>query len=743
MGVAFVLGLPELGFGQLGDPLAPLQRPGDQPPTTNARNGRSDDTPKDVIDVLFGNVHAVDDLSKERQARTLGPSVDAVLGHEANLRETSDTGNLINKSHSVRGVSSQQRTPIVTDTRIHGERVGQVLAAGSFWAPVRMDLDTMMNKIDSRLIDSLLVIKGPYSPRYGPGFSFVDIEMLATPRYADGFQSHGMSSADFQSNGGQWYGRQTVFGGASDWGYRVSYGHKGGSDYRTGDGFTEPSSYNSGDINAAFGRNITPNDRVEFNYLRLNQRDLQFPGLYYDINKLKTDGYEVKYTGSNPNFCDLLLSEVWFNRTKFKGDALSAHKQSDIPLDPGILGPDGIEVTDGGAITDGKGQSFGYRSEAIYGELGIDHVSLGTDLNIQRQALNDIELSLPINDNNFPLSPSQSVDVGFFVEKVKFQNDWLRTNVGARVDNINADADDIVPGLETPLSVIKDTGLNQNFLVWSTYATAEVFLTDTITATSGFGFAQRPPTLTELYVESAFIGSLQRGLTFLDGDPLLNPEQLKQIDLGLTGRFDRLHCGVNAFHAWIHDYITYDLYTDPNPDGGLPQGAAFVNTDQAILRGINSFALYNLTPVVSVFGTLSYTRGDDLTRETPSRISGLSSRSNVVGVPKEALPGIAPFDSRVGLILQDDGEFRKWGVEVSARMVAAQNRVASTLQELASDGFATGDIRTYRRFRRNALLTCGVENFTDTFYREHLDYRTGSDVFRPGVNFYTGFQLTY
>lgn len=726
-------------FAQQPAPLEPLERT-PEPPNANSSPSKK---PTSDLEAILGDVSSIGSLSDVRKSRTELPSVDAVLGNESKLRETSDTGNLISKSNTVRGVSSQQRTPIVTDTRIRGQRVGQVLASGSFWAPVRMDLDTMMNKIDSRLIDSLLIIKGPYSPRYGPGFSFVDIDMLATPRYADGPESHGTSSADFQSNGGQWYGRQTVFGGSEDWGYRVSYGHRGGSDYTAGDGSTFASSYNSGDLNVALGKDFTPDDRVEFNLLRLDQRNLEFPGLYYDIRKLKTEGYEIKYTGTDPAFCDRLFSEVWYNRTSFTGDTLNASKQASIPLDPGDIGPDGVELTDGNAITDASGQSLGYRTEAIFGDLGLDHWSLGTDLNIQRQALNDIELSLPANDNNFPLSPSKSVDVGFYFEKVKLQTDWLKTNVGARVDTMHTTADDIVPGLDGLLSDIKDAGLEQNFLLWSTYGTANILLTDHWTVTSGLGYSQRPPTLTELYVDNAFIGTLQRGLTFLDGDPELKPERLKQIDLGLVGSYERFQGGVNAYHAWISDFITYDLFTDPNPDGGLPQGADFVNTDRAILKGIDSFGKFEFTQSLSLFGTLSYTQGEDLTREKPGRRSGNSVRSNTTGVDREALPGIAPLDSRVGLLLHDPNPSRKWGVELSARMVASQTRIASTLQELETDGFTTGDIRTFRRFKNRALLTGGVENFTNTFYREHLDYRTGTDVFRPGVNFYSGFELTY
>ena len=38
-----------------------------------------------------------------------------------------------------------------------------------------MDLDTMLNKIDSRIVNDITVIKGPYSALYGPGSNFVDV----------------------------------------------------------------------------------------------------------------------------------------------------------------------------------------------------------------------------------------------------------------------------------------------------------------------------------------------------------------------------------------------------------------------------------------------------------------------------------------------------------------------------------------------------------------------------------------
>ena len=96
------------------------------------------------------------------------------------------------------GVKAQQRTPITTDPRVRGSRSGRTLASGSYWAPARDDLDTMLSKIDSRLIQNVVVIQGPYAARYGPGFDFIDFQLLESPRYDDGAaHAEGSSSLEY------------------------------------------------------------------------------------------------------------------------------------------------------------------------------------------------------------------------------------------------------------------------------------------------------------------------------------------------------------------------------------------------------------------------------------------------------------------------------------------------------------------------------------------------------------------
>jgi outer membrane receptor protein involved in Fe transport len=126
--------------------------------------------------------------------------------------------------------------------------------------------------------------------------------------------------------------------------------------------------------------------------------------------------------------------------------------------------------------------------------------------------------------------------------------------------------------------------------------------------------------------------------------------------------------------------------------------------------------------------------------------------------PEEPLPGIPPMDFRLGLRLHDPCvENPRWGVELMARMVLTQQRVAVSLYELPTPGFNVYNLRAYWRPNDNWLLTTGVENFLDRNYREHLDPLTGTvpviangmvgkvgpGVLQPGINFYFGAQLTY
>ncbi|HMP03576.1 MAG TPA: TonB-dependent receptor [Gemmatales bacterium] len=707
----------------------------------------------------------------ERQAANVGPSASTTSGAESVVRASSDVGDLLNKSDRSVGVEVQRRNQLVTDPRIRGFHIGQIFsqADGAFYFPARQDLDTIVSKIDSGLIRDVVVLRGPYSVRYGPGFAFIDIETTDTPRY-DCFEAHGVTTFGYRSNGQQLRGRQTVFGGGQDYGFRMTYLFNNGNNYLDGNGNEVPSSFKSQFVDYAVGFDLTPNSKIEFNGLYVNQNDVLLPGMFLDIDRLITQAYSVRFTAVDQEYYDQKVVDIWYNYTWLRGNAQRPSKRQQIPeLDNPFLNL--ISFTDSGTM------SAGIRDMVSWGKASDAQFTLGWDLRFLSHELNEYDrfgrvpqptdvdqFGFPLfftpeeynaalnsyltNFNNFPVPRSQQVNPGLFADGRLPINDALVVKGGARIDFVNADITAATVG-RSDLSISSESFLNTNqydreFLLWSGYVSAEYQLFQGTTATIAFGAAQRPPTLTEMYAVQPFMAVVQNGLNFVTGDPALRPEKLIQLDVGLRAEYDGFRFGVNGFYNWVRDYITFDAestlvgfaITDPL----APLGLRFVNTDRATLVGFEAYTEFDVLEWLTPFAAASYTQGTDLTRgdRTANAVGQLIGAGDT-----EPLPGIAPFESRVGVRIHDTGPNPAWGVEGSARLVAKQTRVAASLNERETPGFTTYDLRVFWLPQPYLTLSAGVENLTDVFYREHLDLRTGGGFFQPGRNFYLTAELRY
>ncbi len=366
------------------------------------------------------------DRSVLRQAR-LGVSslsTDLVRGEEAAPLVSTDVGSLLGKSPGALSVRTQKRTPVVNDPRIRSSRVGALAASGSHWVPAREDLDTVLSKIDSRLINDVLIVPGPYSSVYGPGFQFVDFELLQSPRFAHGNEVHGRTSFDHNSNGNQWLGLQSFWAGGESWGVRGNYLQRIGSDYRAGDGSRVASGYESREFTLALGRDFGSDASIELSLLRLDQTDVQFPGYVFDIDALVTDGYEIAYIDSDPGCGDRLATEVWYNRTRFNGNAQNPAKIGQFPL---------LTRIDYVGFTNVDSMSTGYRRARTWGtDLDQGSLTVGHDLRFIKQELNEIAsgrslgLSIPFVDRNSPIPRSFAVNPGIFGEYTEsVLEDWI------------------------------------------------------------------------------------------------------------------------------------------------------------------------------------------------------------------------------------------------------------------------------------------------------------------------------
>ena len=655
-----------------------------------------------------------------------------------------------------RATNGQRRQETASEIVMAGRRKGQT-SGGSHWIPAREDLDTMLSKIDSRLVASVEVTKGPYNVTEGPGLAFFDVHLLKAPRFENGYESHGQTIVEYQTNGERIYGRQMVSGGSNNWGYRIGYGHRTGNDFETGDGNEIPSSFNSRTPDIALGTDISDVTHVDFHYFRLDQTNVEFPGQVFDMDFLVTDAFDLSLSVEGERGFDEFEFEGWYNRTRFEGANLSPGKRRQVTaLDDAF--PFRIFGN-----TDVDALSAGFLSAIRWGDEKTQ-ISTGFDLRYTNQELNEFSRfgtnQTPINR---PIPASSSVNPGVFWQG-QLSNDTgdFRFRSGARVDWVSTDADTTVLGtsvrdIETGLSTMDledflGADFERQFRLWSLFVSADRRLNNQWTVLFAAGDSMRPPTMTELYAIEPFLAVMPQFLfNSPRGNPTLEQEKQWQVDLGLQGEFRRGRLGVNAFHTWIHDYITYDnLANQPFP-GSAAVSITFVNTDLATLAGVEFEAEYDLTKYLTAFAAASYIEGRDQTRNgsnSPIRAErDPGSTRGCFDLEEEPLPVMPPLDAVVGHRLQKPEETSPWAIEFSARIVDRQDRIAFvTLGEQETPGFTIFDMRGYWQPTYRHTFTAGIENLGDRTYREHVDPRPATlsgNFFQPGRSFFFGYEATY
>jgi iron complex outermembrane receptor protein len=699
-----------------------------------------------------------------RQTAAASTSANVIAGAEAASRNTTDAGSLLGRSIRNPGVYVQQRSPIVGDPRIRGYRFGQYLARadGAFWYPARLDVDSLISKIDSKIIDD---INGPYSARYGPGFSFIDTVTRSTPRYDYNGGWDGSSGVSYNGNGQQWHANQFLQRGGENWGALVYYSHLTGSDYKDGAGNRVPSSYNSRNLNAAIGYDLSDRTSIEFRYLRQDQTDVELAGQFTDIDFLVTDGFSLNLTSEDHQWFDLLTVDGWYNRTRSHGSGGRGPKQDlfndvfDAPAPRGGL------TLPRGSESDFNVSSAGFTLATAWGQAEDVQLTLGTDLRHYRRGLTETQ-SRPAGSDGFrtgtegtiTLIPKlQSTNPGIFGEIVIPASERLTLRSGARADWVWGSAGPGVISRRGGASSLDVLGPDRekSFSLWSAYVTGDYQLNESLTANVGFGLAQRPPTLTELYAMRPFESVVQQGLNRIQGYPFLAPEKLKQLDVGLRSKTEQFRGGIRGFYAWIDAYITLQAISLDPTSNSERLTTVFVNTPEATLAGGEAYGEWDVYQNTSFFGTITYVEGRNRTLNellfgtsslpAPGATGGLPGRSAIdQGPGEESLPQIAPLEARLGIRLHEAEPDPSWTLELSTRIVDSQNRVAAgALLEQATPGFTTFDVTGSWRPYDDLSFVFGVLKLTDGYYREHLDNRAGNQLYRPGISAYFGSEVAY
>lgn len=666
----------------------------------------------------------------------------------------SDSAQLLQYASSVKTVEVQRRSPVSFDPRVRGYHLGQVYSSGdgAQFFPVRQDLDTMLSKFDPSLIDAIVVVPGPYAVQYGPGFSFIDVIGVKTPRYANGCETHSRTGMTYHGNGEQLYARETIYGGGADYGYIFNYGNRNGSDYRSGgDTVDIPATYHNRNYLGQFGFDLSPEDSVEIKYNRFDQSDTEYPGQFFDVRFLNTDAASVNFVHADDSSCwsGLKLSG-WYNRTRFAGNTYNESKvtfnvinrvEAALGDEPGTFFGD----------TSGDLMSTGARASVTYGQQDDTRLTVGSDLHYMEQSINEQFVSRTQRqftngqsagfdiDTNLPRS--FWLDPGVFAElAVPMQSYWT-TTIGARADwsQTSLRASDLRPANQSSLQ----PPFSEHDLLWASYLTNQVDLSPGWIGRFGVGYAERPPTLLERYADGVFVGLIQSGFSRVIGNPEVDKERNTQVDVSLEADYRCWRGKIGGFYGWVNDYITFEANAIPDPRGARVLRS--LNTDLATLTGCEVSGEYDFNRRWTVFSSARYISGRDQEINSP-------------------LPGIYPFDSRIGLRLKDRSGGDRWGSEFFARIVDDQSQLGalrvtntSLVQpfELRTPGFTIYNIRGYYNVTENFNVIGGVDNLFDKQYLEHLDLRLAAQpvpgrtdipqlrVLSPGFSPYIGVEWTY
>ncbi len=755
------------------------QRPSDATPPTGQQPGQTNQG-QNILDLDLESLSRVNVRPQTTATPTSTGNILTPSAADMNVAPTS-VGDLLEQAPSV---SLRRTSALNLDPRVRGFHSGELNASadGMTQLKTRIDIDSLFSQINPGFVQSLEVIDGPYTSLYGPGFAFLNAELLTPPRYTDGIETHGSTRFSHGTNGRQIYNLERLWGGGEDWGYQLAYGLRVGNDYRTGNSGYDarvPASYRTQDVLFSFSGDLTANSRLEFDYIRQDMWDVELPGIAYDVRRGMTDQFNVRYVLqdrlSGP---EQFVIQYWNQRTPYNGDNFNESKRrtfSDV-----LIGQPFPNTLGGALINNGISKSSGVRFLSTLGDVDTIRWTSGADWRLVEQFYREIDFmadgEIAFGGNTFGIPRSSLQDIGIFTHLTNPITKEFSVSVGGRFDHINPFLD--VGNLATFLGpdftladVLAGTEQKSHYLGMG-YVAADYQASKWLRVNAGAGYAMRNPNLAELYSAEPFVPLIRFGNSYVDGNSDLDSEGTIQFDVGVTGTWKRGMLRARAFHNTIYDYImpvpsnvssfvedgvptpqnlnrNYAAF-DPPPVGfNLQSDAAalayrYSNIDQVALWGTEFSGEYKLREWLAVVGSVAYVRGSNL---APVRFD--AGTLTLIPLPfTEPLPGIYPLNSTFGVRIFEP-RANKWSFETLVRMVARQDRVASSLAELPTAGFTVVGLQGSYQVSESVRLFSSIENLFDRPYTQHgslaivnpggaIDF-----VKEPGFSWFVGLEARF
>lgn len=200
-----------------------------------------------------------------------------------------DIGSIL---RNVAGISGIRKGGASIDPVIRGYRFSQLNVMADDGQKVEGGCPNRMDPVASHLepddIESIEVIKGPYSLRYGPAFGGIIQLKTFKPKPYDKFEIHSRLRTSVSSNPSGFGQYALISGGGKKLYFGISGSYKKYGDYKDGNGERVSSSFRKYNYSADLGYAPAKNHEIMISYHSNYGRDIMFPALPMDEKKDNT-----------------------------------------------------------------------------------------------------------------------------------------------------------------------------------------------------------------------------------------------------------------------------------------------------------------------------------------------------------------------------------------------------------------------------------------------------------------------
>lgn len=584
--------------------------------------------------------------------------------------------------------------------------------------PNRMDPVTSHLEIED--LESIEVIKGPYSLRYGPNFGGIINMQTEQPKPYDKFEIHSKAMYSFESN---WNGQRehvSIFGGNKKIYFLIGGGYNNYGSYKDGNNKTVMSGFTKYDYSGKLGFAIDRKQSIILSYMADKGRDVYYPALSMDEKSDNTGIMSVDYKAEKlSEHINSIMVKVYRSDVEHIMD--NSHR-SNYPATDATANVDAINT--GGRV------EIGFKA-------GKNNFYVGADYeNIQKDG--DRVMIMTMNMGGLITKTTKKTNLwkDALIQNTGIFAEYRRTfgtidlTASIRGDYNTANSEDTLKIIKNGISYFDKTSSQYNNISVSAGLTKRI--NKKLNVSIALGRGTRSPNMLERYIKFLTVG--YDNYDYL-GNPQLKPETNNQADI--TIRYAHESAGsiyLNGFISYIQDYIAGEKLA---PSVAMPKtmGALgvkqYYNADYAIFRGFEFGYSSAEKNKLGFNASVAYTKAtiNKATKYiiTNNQVTGEETLSN------DALPEIPPLEARIGI----NYKLMKAKLipSVSIRLVNEQSYVSKAFYEPETPGFCLLDLAVNYTPVKYINFSAGVNNAFDKAYYEHLNRKiVGSTdkLYEPG-----------